>query len=454
MYDHPIVAIATPLSPSAISVIRASGSGSIARVATRFSRARALIDAPGHTVVHGMVVTADGAPLDEVLVTVFRAPRSYTGQDSVEVSCHGSPAGVRRVYAELLSAGFAAAEPGEFTRRAFLGGKLDLTQAEAVNEIVRAQTARAHALALDRLDGGVSREMQEIRTRLIAVMARVSIQLDYPEEDTGEIVLDPAEIKGVRDRIVAAAAGFERGRLYQEGVSVALAGRTNAGKSSLFNRIVRHERAIVSAEHGTTRDYLEARIDLDGIPVRLFDTAGLRDSSAAIEAEGIRRSRQIIASCDLIVYVVDAAQGMSDDDRARLDELAEARPIVAWNKIDLVPDAAAAGSSEADASRYARVSATTGQGMAELHDAIVTRLLGDRDTETTGITIDSERQYALLNRAADALDEAVASLHAGMPADVIAVDLQDAIDAIGEITGEVASSEVLDAMFGSFCVGK
>lgn len=452
--EHPIAAIATPLAPAALAVIRTSGGGVIDLLASRFSRPEALRTAAANSIVYGNLIGIDGNALDEVLVSVFRAPRSYTGEEIAEISCHGSPAGVRRIYAELLSAGFRAAEPGEFTRRAFANGKLDLSQAEAVNEIVHAQTTAAHTLALDRLGGAVRDALSQVRGSLVALMAELSIQLDYPEEDSGEVVLDLMRLEEARGEIEQLAATFARGRLFQEGVRVALAGRTNAGKSSLFNRLLGNDRSIVSDTHGTTRDYLEVVIDLDGIPVRLFDTAGLRATDEHVEEEGIRRSRQIIEGADVVLYVVDAAGGETAEDRDRLAEIRAITPVlVVHNKADLTGRAEAAGANAGAASIL--VSARTGSGVGELISTLRDTLLEARGvSESGGLAIDSERQHSALLRAAEALELTARSARDGMPADALAVDLQEALDAMGEITGEVASAEILDQMFGSFCVGK
>ena len=452
--EHPIAAIATPLAPAALAVIRTSGGGVMDLLASRFSRPEALRTAAANSIVYGNLIDIDGNALDEVLVSVFRAPRSYTGEEIAEISCHGSPAGVRRIYAELLSAGFRAAEPGEFTRRAFANGKLDLSQAEAVNEIVHAQTTAAHTLALDRLGGAVRDALSQVRGSLVALMAELSIQLDYPEEDSGEVVLDLMRLEEARGEIEQLAATFARGRLFQEGVRVALAGRTNAGKSSLFNRLLGNDRSIVSDTHGTTRDYLEVVIDLDGIPVRLFDTAGLRATDEHVEEEGIRRSRQIIEGADVVLYVVDAAGGETAEDRDRLAEIRAITPVlVVHNKADLTGRAEAAGANAGAASIL--VSARTGSGVGELISTLRDTLLEARGvSESGGLAIDSERQHSALLRAAEALELTARSARDGMPADALAVDLQEALDAMGEITGEVASAEIIDQMFGSFCVGK
>ena len=460
--ERPIAAIATALAPAALAAIRLSGDRTVDLLAERFSRPEALRRAGGHTMHHGSILDAGGRAVDEVLVAVYRRPRSYTGEESAEVFCHGSPAGVRRVLAVLLSSGFAAARPGEFTRRAFLNGRLDLTRAEAVNEIVSAHTAHAHALALDRLEGSVEAAVGEVRAELIAMMAQLAVQLDYPEEETGPVEVDADRLRRAGERARSIASTYGRGRLFQEGVRVAIAGRTNAGKSALFNRLLRHDRSIVSDVHGTTRDYVEALIDVDGIPLRLYDTAGLRASNESVEEEGIRRSHEIISGSDLVLYVVDASSGLTADDRERLDWIRPRTPaLLVLNKSDLAPASSSAGGAEpgpwarSEPDAATRVSAWTGEGIDELNAAVSAALLRAAAGATASdVVIDSERQHALLLRAAEAVDRTVESLEAGVSADATAVDLQEALDAVGEITGEVASAEILDAMFAGFCVGK
>jgi tRNA modification GTPase len=452
MENDLIVAPATPWGVSALAVLRASGPGTVAAVARICENPRRILDAPGNALRRALLVDPESDEvLDDVMLGIYRAPHSYTGEESVEIFCHGSPPGVRRILAVLYRVGFRPAEPGEFTLRAFLAGKIDLTRAEAVHEIVQAQTARGHEMALARLGGSIAAAIDESKRSLVQIMAAVAVQLDYPEEDTGEVVIPPETVAMARRRLAELAETYRTGRLFQEGARVALAGRTNAGKSSLFNALLREERSIVSETHGTTRDYIESRLDLEGIPVVLFDTAGLRMTEESIEGEGIRRTRNLLENADLVVYVVDGSRGIEPEDRTALatagTEGGGRSVIPVWNKID----DPAAGAPPGD---FVSVSATTYQGIEKLVGRIVSALTPDRTYREGSPVIDSLRQKNLLDRAVEALGHVEEGLAAGYPVDVVSLDLQEAINALGEITGEVTSEDILDAVFGGFCLGK
>lgn len=448
--DDPIFALATPPIPSAIAVIRVSGSGCLRMLSWLLATRNGPPDleaAKGFTVRRAAVM--DGSEeVDEVLVAVFRAPRSYTGEDGAEISCHGGLPVIRRILSILGRSGFRQAGPGEFTQRAFLNGKMDLTRAEAVNEIVRARTDRARALALRRLSGGVESRILAARDAVLDVLASVEARLDYPEEELDGQALDLEAMDRAFGDLEALAGTYRRGRIYQEGATVAIAGATNAGKSRLFNRLLREERAIVSEIHGTTRDYLEAEISLEGVPVRLVDTAGLRASEDPLELEGMRRTGRVADSADLVFYLVDAAAGLDARDReflARPD--ARDRLIPVWSKTDLPGAGAAPPGFEA-------VSAATGDGVEALGRLAAARLLGGPAADGTQPLIDSERQRDLIGRALERLSSFRRGLESGAPLDALAVELRTALDALGEITGAVSSAEVLERIFGRFCVGK
>jgi tRNA modification GTPase len=459
--DDPIAALATPLGESALAIIRVSGSGSIERLAAGFSRPETLRDSPGNRILYGWL-RREGENIDEVTLGVFRAPKSYTGEDAVEIYCHGSRPGISRILSLLFALGFRQAEPGEFTLRAFLNGKMDLTSAEAVHELVKSRSGKAQSLALHRLSGGVFREIDRVKSLLTDIMAAVSVQLDYPDDelpdegdDSGFIagLIDPGLIASARDGLRRLSGTYRSGRLYQEGARVALAGRTNAGKSSLFNAFLREDRSIVSDVHGTTRDYIEAPVDLQGIPVRMFDTAGLRDVDEIIEAEGIRRSGEIIENSSVILYLVDGSESGAADNSfdksqlGRIDELA--LPCVRlWTKADLP------GAGEVPAGFFP-VSAVSGEGLDAVQDEMIRLLtLGLDRIDEADVVIDSLRQKHLIDDAVDSLETVIASLDDRLPLDIIALDLQNCLRDLGEITGEVSSEDILDRVFSGFCVGK
>ncbi len=444
--DDLICALATPWSASALAVIRTSGKGSVEAVSRFFSRPKALLEATGNTVHHGNLQTSTGIVLDEVVITVFRAPASSTGQETAEISCHGSLPGLRRILGTLTEGGFRPANPGEFTLRAFLNGKLDLTRAEAVQEVVMAKTERAQALALDRLSGSICQRINTAKSKILDLVALMNIQLDYAEDDVATVKIPFETLDEVERELKVLSASYRTGKIYQEGVKVALAGQTNAGKSSLFNLFLKEDRSIVSDEHGTTRDWLEAWVSLEGVPVRLIDTAGLRETSNKVEQEGIRRSREMIDGCDVLLYLVDGVQGIDKNDRDFLVGHAEdARLIVVHTKADLVPIRAA---------QWLWVSATTGVGFSQLEAALKQKVPGMGEGSAGTAVIDSLRQKQLLDRAIGALEQVRQGVQLSVPLDMIALDLKDALDALGEITGEVTTTDVLDRMFSSFCVGK
>ena len=446
--DDWIAALATPWGESALAVVRTSGNGSIDGLARVFSRPELLRRAEGGRLIHGAILDSNGGEqLDEVVLSVFRGPRSYTGQDSVDITCHGSLPGIASIQQALHSVGFRDALPGEFTLRAFIGGKMDLTRAEAVREIVESKSRKSHGLALRRLSGSVSRRIDQAKGQLSSLMAAIEVLLDYPDDEVvSEGPIDFQQLREVEELLTDLVSTYRTGRLYQEGVRVAIAGRTNAGKSSLFNLFLREDRSIVSDQHGTTRDFIESWIAVDGIPITLFDTAGLRRPEDAVESEGIRRTDKVLAGAELVLYLVDATAGMVDEDRSFLAARDRSAGCIGiWNKTDL--------SEEPAPEHLLPLSALTGSGFDRLEREMVTRLLGGAGP-TGDTVIDSERQRDLINRCLAALALVRSGLESEAPLDGVAVDLREALDALGEITGLVTRAEVLHDMFSRFCVGK
>jgi tRNA modification GTPase len=475
--DDPIAALATPPGESALAQIRASGKNILEPFASIFSDPEKIRSAPGNSVVHGRILkpvrgTSPGGDcsgretIDEILVSVFRAPRSYTGEDCLDISCHGGNAVIRAVMEALREAGFRDSLPGEFTFRAFMNGKLDLTRAESVMELVSAKTDAGRGRAVNRLSGALEAEIRGLRDLLVQILAGTELRLDYSEDEGdagGESLPDRSLAGEILERLRALAASYRMERLYQEGALGVIAGRPNAGKSSLFNRLVKEDRSIVTDIPGTTRDWIEAWISLGGIPLRLADTAGLRDSPDGVERIGVARSRELLAAADLVLYVIDGCAGLTGEDRRFLETLSGpgAPPLLLlWNKADAAPPPAKGTvllKSGAEPSPVLAISAKTGDGAGALC-AAMTALLENRNggapegNGTPGIA--SARQKRLIDGAAAAVEEALDLADRGEPLDLIAPLLREGVNALGEITGEVSTADILEAIFSRFCVGK
>jgi tRNA modification GTPase len=467
--ELPVAALATACGASALALIRCSGTGAIEAAAKIFSSPEKLRKAAGNTVVHGWI-TLHTEKIDEVLVSVFRSPKSYTGEDSLDISCHGGGAVVRDILEALRAAGFRDALPGEFTFRAFMNGKLDLTRAESVMELVAANTGEGRRHAVRRLSGVLEQEINDIKQSLVQTLAAAELFLDYSEDEAG--IEDEAagrlpgreQAAAAIERLRTLAAGWRRERLYQEGILTVIAGRPNAGKSSLFNLLLHEERAIVTAVPGTTRDWIEGSIAIAGIPLRLADTAGLRETADPVEKIGVERSRELLEAAELILYVIDGAAGITDEDRAVIARLApdgvEQRPLLLiWNKADLAPlPPLSKIAADVAGTAIISISAKTGEGMAAAAAAIdvlvgrITESAAEDSPETAAPG--SLRQQRLIEAAAGSLTEALELADADAPLDLVAPLLREAVNALGEITGEVSTADILEAMFSRFCVGK
>jgi tRNA modification GTPase len=453
-----IAAIATPPGAGGIGIVRISGP--LARViAGRVFVPSAATDRgwDSHRLYHGTVRDAAGEPLDTALAVVMRGPRSYTGEDVLELHCHGSPVALRRVLHAVLSCGARAAEPGEFTRRAFLNGRLDLTQAEAVIELIRSRSAAGAALASTQLLGSLSDEFTNIRTDLIDVRARLEVQIDFSEE---EVAVDPGALAGDIERALLRCerllASYRRGRLVRDGLRVAIAGKPNVGKSSLLNALLGEERAIVTDVPGTTRDVVEEAADFDGIPVVLSDTAGVREATDAVEAIGVDRARAAIAGADVVIAVFDGSCQLDVADAAVIQAVRGGRTIVAINKADLAfaYEEGELVSRFPSAPRAVRISALTGAGLDGLRAAVVGSVADEGDGFGGGPTVTLVRHRDGLEKAAKSLRLALAGVRQGVSPDLIAVDVQDAADHLASITGALTSEDVLDRIFSEFCIGK
>jgi tRNA modification GTPase len=450
---EPIVALATPEGRSALAVIRTSGENAVDIVARCFSQPQALLGAEGYHAVYGWIFDpVSQERLDEVVALVFRAPHSFTGENAVEIMCHGSTAVAQRILEVLYTQGFSPALPGEFSFRAFAGGKTDLVRAEAINELTHASCEAARHDALQRLSGVLSRKLEEIRNLMIDVLADINARLDYPEDEGPEETDRWVQLmQRAQDELSDLIRSYPGGRLRQEGLLVVIAGRPNAGKSSLFNLLVREERAIVSPEPGTTRDWLEAWISIGDFAVRIVDTAGLRNTGNSIEAEGVRRSHALLARADVILYLVDGTVGLDDEDRSFVARYP--RALLLWNKADLsrcmpAPSAWAAVSAK-DIHSFGSFESML---KSALHSSIQeARTSGQYEAQ---VRIASERQARLLWQAHEAIAQAMEAQTAGAGLDLVALHIRESAECIGEITGDIAPDEVLERVFSTFCLGK
>lgn len=437
--DDIIFALATPWAQSALAVIRVSGEGARALIAPSFSRPTALLKAKNATLVHGYLTDGPkGDVLDEVVVAVYTDGHGYTGEEALEFSCHGSLPGLQRILASFSRLGMRPAEGGEFTFRAFLHGRMDLTQAEAVQELITSQSERSQALALARLEGGLRKEIQHYKESLLTLLAHVEVQLDYAEDEVDDFTFPRQELIELKEGIAQLASTYAVGRLYGQGARIVLAGATNVGKSTLFNLLLKEERSIVSDIRGTTRDYIEADCLIEGIPVRLYDTAGLRESKDSIESAGIEKAERLIGKADLVIFLVDSSEvghiPKKDD-----------RTLIVYSKSDLF---------QAPAGELA-ISAKSGQGITELLAALAQRLrAGTKASGDEQVVIESERQHQKLHEASLALERAVTLVDDDIPLDIVAVEIGEALQNLGELTGEVTPADILTKIFSGFCVGK
>jgi tRNA modification GTPase len=445
MHQDTIVAPATAAGAAGIAVIRVSGPDAIAAASAVFDR-----PLRNRRVVLGNIrAPATGEVVDEAIGILMRGPRSFTREDVVELHCHGGSVVTARVMGLLLAQGVRTAEPGEFTLRAFLNGRIDLAQAEAVLDVISARTGAAQRVAMEGLRGKVSEAVGEIRSTLLSALAYLVARIDFPDEDVPEEDIAPS-LNSALKGIASLLAGAETGRLYRDGARLVLVGPPNAGKSSLLNRLLREDRAIVTPVAGTTRDTLEETASIGGIPIVLTDTAGLSESPEPIESLGIERARRAAATADAILVVLDRSLPLPDDIDALL-ALAGDRPlVVALNKCDLD---AVVTPSDLTVPAF-EVSATRGDGVRELEAALVSMVTGNLASGRESVVIANVRHAEALRGAEGHVTAALDAVSGGLPEDFISIDLRGAVDALGQITGETASEDLLDTIFQRFCIGK
>lgn len=452
-----IAAVSTPHGVGGIAVIRISGDDAVAVADRVFFGKKKLSDCDTHTVHYGFVKNEKGEKLDEVLATVMRAPRTFTREDVVEISAHGGIASSGAVLDALIKAGACTAQPGEFTKRAFLNGRLDLAQAEAVIDIINAENELAERNALSQLQGTLSQEIRSMRDGLVHLAARLQVTIDYPDEDLEDITA--AEVRETAYECMKTADGLlasaDSGKIVRNGIKTAIVGKPNVGKSSLLNSLAREERAIVTDIAGTTRDVIEEYISLNGIPLVLIDTAGIRETNDTVEKIGVEKSRNSIKAADLVIVMIDGSSFFDDEDVEVLRATKDKNRIVLINKTDLGQSKyVEAVKSKAAPSNVLEVSAKTGVGLDELAEEIKNIYDLGFLSNNNGTVITNMRHKTALIKARDALCRVVEALDINLPTDIASIDINEAIDALGEITGETVSESVVNDIFHQFCVGK
>lgn len=472
MQDDTIVAIATPPGVGGVGVIRVSGANAFATVLPLLRRPQGQADLPpSHMLTYAHIIEPGSQEmLDEVLVAFMRAPRTYTREDVVEIQGHGGPLILQRILRAVLAQGVRMANPGEFTLRAFLNGRLDLAQAEAVMDLIGAETEAGHRLALQQLRGRLSEQVQEARRTILSVGARIEASIDFPEEDVptprGDELLPL--ISEAQRQIDVLLASYQQGKLYRQGLRTAIIGRPNVGKSSLLNTLLRTERAIVTPIAGTTRDTVEEVANLRGIPLHLIDTAGITPTDDPIERIGVERSRAAAESADVVLLVFDGSEHLIEQDHSVCHELKAmgfgsqnqlyqpGRPVVVVvNKFDrkqlieweVLKDTWPCAPLVA-------TSTFTGEGLPELEETLAQLVLAGKTLSSTSVLVTNARHEEALRRAAEHLQASLISLDRALPLDFVSIDLRAAYDTLGEVTGEATSDDLLDRIFNEFCIGK
>lgn len=454
-----IAAIATPPGPGGIGVIRISGSHARPLLTTIFHPKNKNTTLRSHQLTYGLIKDPEtGAMLDEVLAVYMQAPKTYTREDVVEIHCHGSYLILEGVLALLLRAGAQLAAPGEFTKRAFLNGRIDLTRAEAVMELLEANTMARVDMARNQLSGGLHGTIMAIRQQLMVCRGIIEVAIDFPDED-GEII-NPESMgrqicEGVLSPLDSLIASADKGRIYRDGISVVILGRPNVGKSSLLNSLLREERAIVTAIPGTTRDTIEEMLTIHGVPVRIVDTAGIRETVEAVEEIGIARARAKLGEADLVLFLLDATSGITPEDE-ELRKALPAKPVLyVVNKIDIVEDYEVGNFQDKLAgSAMVSISAKDGRGIDALEQAVYNLVTGGEEWDPGHGVVPNVRHRSALEKAREAGVRVLEGIESSLSPDLVAIELQVSLDHLGDIIGETTTEDVLDMIFQQFCLGK
>jgi|WetSurMetagenome_2_1015567.scaffolds.fasta_scaffold00076_23 tRNA modification GTPase len=461
--EDTIAAVSTPPGEGGIGIVRLSGGDSflIAKKIFRPSSSGFNPDETRRTICHGFIEDPSTAEtIDEVLITFMKSPHSYTREDVAEINCHGGMIPLRRILGLALREGARLAEPGEYTRRAFLNGRIDLSQAEAVIDIIRAKTEQAEKMALMQLEGGLSIEITDVREAITGICALVEAHIDFPEEDLEIPEKDRmlSSIMEAETRVRILLKSFEEGRIYREGAAMAIVGKPNVGKSSLLNALIKKDRAIITDLPGTTRDVIEEGLNINGLPVRIMDTAGIREAHDLVEAEGVKRSLGALAGADLALVVFDAGKPLDQSDRLIMEKALDKRSIFVINKCDIISPEFDCGDTELKCSPCVKISAKKCEGLEDLKEKIFETLVSNAGAATqerpADILVTNVRHKRLLDRALEALEQACSAIGKGDQPEVAALFLRESLDSLGEIVGAVTTDDILDRIFSEFCIGK
>lgn len=453
-----IAAISTPYGTGGIGIIRMSGDNAFKIAEILFSGKKPFGEIKTHTVNFGRIINPeDGETVDEVLMTRMDKPHTFTRENIVEVNCHGGTVVMMRILELMISAGARMAEPGEFTKRAFLNGRLDLSQAEAIIDLINAKTEESSKAAVAQLEGRLSQKIKGVRKKLVEMIAHIEVTVDYPEHDIEDITGREAYdgILAIKDELIGIAGGYEKGRILREGITAVIVGRPNAGKSSLLNELSGKNRSIVTDIPGTTRDVVEEYVSIKGIPVRLSDTAGIRETDDPIEKIGVEKAEAAILSADLIIMLIDASRGFEDEDERILERIKGRKVIYLINKTDLVgKNVFEAIKGKLTGGSVIGTSMLSGKGLDTLEAAISNMFLKGEVNISNELLIIELRHKNLLDKAVESLNDACCAYENGMPLDMITIDIKNGTQYLGEITGESVSEDVVREIFSRFCIGK
>ncbi len=456
-----IAAISTPMGEGAIAIVRLSGDQAFAIADSLFKGvgSKRLSEVASHTIHYGHLIDPKtGQVAEEVMVSVMRGPKTFTKEDVVEINCHGGLVSVNRVLQLVLNQGARLAEPGEFTKRAFLNGRIDLSQAEAVIDLIRAKTDRAMNMALGQMEGRLSRLIQKLRQEILEILAHVEVNIDYPEYDdveemTHHMLLEKAKyVKAELEKLLQTS---QQGKILREGLSTVIVGRPNVGKSSLLNSLVHENKAIVTDIPGTTRDVIEEYVNVRGVPLRLLDTAGIRETEDIVERIGVERSRQVLKEADLILLVLNYSDELSEEDRNIFEAVEGMDVIVIVNKTDL-PQKINMDEVRGLAKDYSLVTTSLleDQGVDQLEEAISSLFFSGAIESGDMTYVSNSRHIALLNQAAHSIEEAISGVEMGTPIDIVQIDLTRSWELLGEVIGESVHESLIDQLFSQFCLGK